>query len=168
MKGRVFDADREQAPASSQGGVLIPRQLLRSVGQGPLRPLLSYCQRNKKAFVGREHAGERTQTMGQNPGHLTVLQKQTIEALPLPSHPPHLPHSPARAPGHLQRGSPTASREGTACVSGPAAGSKVWARPLPAEKVGGQRQHLRQMAEHFQNWWETRKAQPSRDPSKRQ
>ena len=130
-RGCVFDADREQALASSLGGVPIPRQLLRSVGQGPLHPLLSYCQRKKKAFVGREHTGERTQTMGQNPGHLTVLQKQTIEVLPLPSHPPHLPHPPARAPGHLQCGSPTASREGTACVSGPVAGSKVWAPPSP-------------------------------------
>lgn len=46
---------------------------------------------------------------------------------------------PARAPGHLQRGSPTSSREGAAFVSGPAVGSKVWAHPLPAEKVGGQR-----------------------------
>lgn len=54
MRVRVFDADREQAPASSpQGGVLIPRQLLRRVGQGPLHPLLSFCQRKKKAFVGR-------------------------------------------------------------------------------------------------------------------
>lgn len=165
-RGRVFDADRGQAPASSpRGGVPIPRQLLRSVGQGPLRPLLSFCQRKKKAFVGREHAGERTQTMGQNPGHLTVLQKQTIEALPFPSHPPHLLHPPAQAPGHLQRGSPTSSREGAACVSGPAVGSKVWVHPLPAEKVGVQRQHLRQMAEHFQNWWETRSPNQAGTPA---
>lgn len=144
MRVRVFDADREQAPASSpQGGVLIPRQLLRRVGQGPLHPLLSFCQRKKKAFVGRgARRGENSDNGAESRrSHSSAKADHRFNEAPtpplLPSHPPHPPHPPAPAPGHLQPGSPTASREGAACVSGPAVGSKVWGPPQRRSEVRG-------------------------------
>lgn len=173
MRVRVFDADREQAPASSpQGGVLIPRQLLRRVGQGPLHPLLSFCQRKKKAFVGRgARRGENSDNGAESRrSHSSAKADHRFNEAPTPHHAPFSPTPPAPSPGpgpwapaawqpHRQQG-------GCSLCLGPGG----WFQSVgpPAEKVGGQRQHLRQTAEHFQNWWETRKAQPGRDPNKGQ